>query len=392
MNTTSTYVNTLGGSGTKFFLTPETVKNILYSRLGTVYRIPRKAITIERSVLILDTSFYQGQIDYAKLMETKLVSGMILRAGQAGYEDSRFRTNSEGARLVGLPQGSYFFYDSREDPFVQAARWWTAVKTYKGELPHFLDIEENYGGKYKGWQNWKLCIKEFLRLSGLPVERVGIYTAYWYWMTYAPITNSTELTWFKQFTLWLAWYTANPANVIIPRPWTIEDLWGWQYGTTSPDGTPRGELFGMQSKEVDESNFNGDLAKFISRHNLSEPVPDPGNNSDPNTGDTNMSTQTIVVGICTTQSLIVRDAPSGNDTGKRVVLGEYVLHKGKKIVSGSYSWIELLTGGFVAVNWISDLESFEVPVVPTSLEPITVSLNISGYPALQQTLDPLTQA
>jgi hypothetical protein len=107
-------------------------------------------------------------------------------------------------------------------------------------LVHFADYEETYMGSYRGVEQFKLFVQEFQKLTKLPSDRIGIYTGYYYW-----ISNGSVDPWWTQFWLWIAWY--GPAeNVLIPRPWTIEKTWAWQY-TASGDGT----LFGVQSLEID---------------------------------------------------------------------------------------------------------------------------------------------
>lgn len=233
-------------------------------------------IVIPRVVLWLDVSKWQGEIDFDVMVATGEVSGLIAKCGQGTARDIQFvRTWSECKR-VGIPRGSYWFYDSRVPPKVQAYWWWEWIKHDKGELMHFADYEESYGGDWGGWQNFKIFLLEFQRLSNLPSARIGIYSAYYYWIAHSP-TSATELAFFAQFQLWLAWYTANPANVLIPRPWVQLTLVAWQYGTNGPDGqTPRGHYFGAESEEIDESNYNGTKSQHNQQFGLDDTIPPPG--------------------------------------------------------------------------------------------------------------------
>jgi lysozyme len=227
----------------------------------------RRSIVIPRSVFLPDVSYYQGVIDWAK-MKAAGVHGVIIRAGQAGTIDKEFDNNWRGARANGIPRGSYWFYDSRAAPKAQAALWWGKVGSDKGELLHVLDLEENYGGAYGGWGNWKVCLDEFRRLSGGNVK-LGIYTGYYYWTSKAPV-GTGDLQYFASYPLWLAWYASNPAYVVIPKPWTSLIL--WQYGTTPPK--PAAE-YGVKSLELDSNNFNGDAAAYRKYFGLDAEPPAP---------------------------------------------------------------------------------------------------------------------
>lgn len=227
--------------------------------MGGTRLVIDKTISILRVVLLLDVSKWQGVIDFVKMI-TAGAHGVILKCGQGMFKDIQFDFSWMRAKLAGIPRGSYWFYDSRVDPKVQAANWWNWIKADKGELMHFADYEENYLGAYKGWRSFKIFLQEFQRLSNLPSSKIGIYTGYYYWIANSP-TTLAELNWFAQFPLWLAWYTNNPANVTIPRPWTSLIL--WQYGTPA-----NGPKYGVESEEIDENNFNGDMLAYKTRFGL----------------------------------------------------------------------------------------------------------------------------
>ncbi len=210
-----------------------------------------EGITIPRLVLITDVSKWQGKIDFL-MMILAGAKGVIIKCGQGAMQDLHYLANWAMAKLMHIPRGSYWFYDSRVDPKQQAANWWNWIKADPGELKHFLDLEESYGGSWKGWRNWKIFLQEFMRLSGLPASKIGIYTGYYYWIANSPV-NLADLNWFGQFDLWLAWYTNDPEKVLIPKPWTPEKFKLWQFGTPA-----EGLEFGAESLEIDQSYFDGD--------------------------------------------------------------------------------------------------------------------------------------
>jgi GH25 family lysozyme M1 (1,4-beta-N-acetylmuramidase) len=249
------------------------------NRLQFTKRLEMKSDLIApRDTLLFDVSLYQRVIDFLK-MKLFPSDGVIIKAGQHGYKDPYFDSNWVAAKAQGLPRGDYFFYDSRMEPKAQARVWWNIIKGDPGELKHWVDYEEHYGGAYAGWRNLKLFIEEFLRVSGLSVNDVGIYTGYYYWIANSP-TTTADLAWFGQFWLWLAWYTDNPANVLIPRPWTQQKVILWQQGTPS-----WGLQAGVATIEIDADYFVRPRSEYKTFFNLGGTLP-----TDPPTQEIDMTT------------------------------------------------------------------------------------------------------
>lgn len=248
----------MNAGAAKFELTYSSIWHLLHP--GEQLRVS-DTIVIERSVLLVDVSKYQGEIDF-DIMRESGVEGVIIKCGQGLARDPYYVINMARAKRAGLPRGTYWYYDSRVAPDVQAYWWWQWIQDDSGELMHFADYEENYNGKYAGWENFYIFLAEFKKLSGLPSYKIGIYTGYYYWLAHSP-TDPSSLAWFLQFALWLAWYTDNPAIVIIPRPWTNLTFVLWQYGTPV-----NGVLRGVQSLEIDENNFNGTRENYVRRFDL----------------------------------------------------------------------------------------------------------------------------
>ena len=218
------------------------------------------SILIQTSVLVADVSYYQLEIDWQKMASQ--LAGAIIRAGQRTWPDVRFRENWTRAKAAGVPRGSYWFYDSREDPKKQAALWWAQLEGDVGELVHVADFEESYGGPYWQPQHFKEFILEFQRLSGLADDRIAIYTGYFWWLSRVGAD-----VFFRRYALWLAWYAAMSV-VRVPAPWGEADLLFWQW-TSSGDGL----LYGVKSLEIDLNWFCCDLVAFRNRFNLGGTVP-----------------------------------------------------------------------------------------------------------------------
>jgi len=227
---------------------------------------------VDNNVIGADVSFYQDnnetpqQIDFTKMVGQG-ASYVIVRAGQNEWVDPDFLYNWTKAKAAGLPRGSYWFYDSRKDPVKQAEIFASLFSVSPPELELWLDLEESYNGAYQGWQNWK---KFLIRLKQLmPSAKIGIYTGYYYITGKIP---PSEYLFFAEFVLWIAWYSTNPANVLIPRPWTSCLYWQW--------GTPSwGLAWGCESIEIDMNKFNGTKQQFVDRYGAVNPTqeePIPG--------------------------------------------------------------------------------------------------------------------
>jgi len=234
-----------------------------YSRLS----FPPKII-VEGDLILNDISFWNGKMNF-QTMKDAGSRGCIIRAGQNTWADTKFAENYAGAKDV-IPRGSYFFFDSRAEPKAQARLWKTMLDNDYGELDHAADYEENYGGTYAGWVNLYIFMNEFQQLTGLPDERLPIYTGYYYWLSSdkAPIGNTESMAWFKKHRLWLAWYTTNPSYVKIPQPWDADTLLRWQNGV-GPDGP----LYGSEGANIDMNKHIHGEADYLSFYKLGTPPP-----------------------------------------------------------------------------------------------------------------------
>lgn len=221
-----------------------------------------------------DVSFYQDapgtpqQIDFSKMVEQG-AQYVIIRAGQNLWTDPDFVYNWRNARVVGLPRGAYWFYDSRVDPRKQAEIFASNIKGDPAELELWIDLEENYGGPYTGYAHWKTFLNKLREL--MPGTPVGIYTSYGYITGKIP---TSEYAYFSAYPLWLAWYTKNeqgaycpePDQVTVPAPWLRCRYWQW--------GTPLwGLAWGCESVEIDMNLFNGSPEDFRRLYNTGGLMP-----------------------------------------------------------------------------------------------------------------------
>lgn len=202
-----------------------------------------------------DVSFYQDDPSTPKTIDFQMMKNagayfVIIRGGQNTWGDRDFKVNWKNAEGK-LPRGSYWFYDSRVDPKVQAAKWRSMFEDNNfGELPLWCDFEDNYNGTFKGWKNWYNFIEEVRRL--FPGHRIGIYTGYYYWKenTLDVGILFQSLEYFKQYPLWIANYGVDAP--LVPKPWTTWTLWQF---TDNGNGV----LYGVESLNIDLNYFNGDV-------------------------------------------------------------------------------------------------------------------------------------
>lgn len=220
-----------------------------------------QTISIQTIVEAADVSYYQVDINF-ETMKAAGIRGVFIRAGQRNWADSKFKVNRQKARAAGIPFGSYWLYDSREDPKKQAALWWSLIQDDPGELPHAADLEEHYGGPYGKKAHFKEFITEFQRLSGLPDWRILVYTGFFWWME--RVGNDS---FFARFGLWLAWYAAMSV-VRVPLPWIEKDLRFWQ--RTSSGNGPH---YGVGSQEIDLNWYCCDEANYCERYRLGANAP-----------------------------------------------------------------------------------------------------------------------
>lgn len=247
-----------------------------------------------RKIIGPDVSFYQNDpntpngIDFNRMNQS--ADFVIIRAGQNLWADKEFKTSWSKAKAIGMPRGSYWFYDSRADPKQQAELWVNVLAGDMGELPLFADLEETYGGAFGGPTNWKKFIDRLKELVGQ--KEIGIYTACYYWLNHGP-TVAKDLDYFHQYPLWIANYGVS--TPLIPKPWTTNEWILWQFTSMG-----NGAAYGAESKEIDLNYFNGDANQFAVRFNV--PVPDDTAPPDP-------SGKKYVVN---TSKLYVREGPGTN--------------------------------------------------------------------------------
>lgn len=332
-------------------------------------------IFTDKGLFGFDVSFYQDnnetptRIDFVK-MRNYGVSFVNIKAGQLTYSDEDWKYNWEESRKAGLNRGSYWFCDKYDTGVAQARKYWELLKGDVGEGIHFADYE---GGSWTDWNQLYNFLSEFQQKSGLPDERIGIYTGYYYWVKYSPLLTS-KLNWFSKYPLWLAWYTSNINDVQIPKPW--KECLMWQSGTPAI-----GFQVGVESREIDYNLFNGDLEK-LKKYYGSVVI------AEPPTGEI------MVLYQADLKTGITSNVRLGPGTGYSIVkqlTGPLTVDIiGEKSVANGYTWYQINSPveGYIALT--SSYSALRpVNTVPSTKPVITVTLEAEGYPTKVITWEPL---
>jgi lysozyme len=212
-----------------------------------------------------DVSFWQDdnntakQIDFQKMKDAG-AEFVIIRAGQNTWVDGDFEHNWHKAKEAGIPRGSYWFYDSRSSPRVQADLWSNAIGTDYPECGIWADFEESYNGPYSNEKYFREFM-ELLQANFPPLVELGAYTGYYYWIERVKLRE-----YWHQYPLWIANYGVTKPN--IPPPWSADEWTFWQY-TDKGDGLK----YGAESKNIDMNFYNGDLTAFNKQFGITSPEP-----------------------------------------------------------------------------------------------------------------------
>lgn len=168
------------------------------------------------SMIGIDVSKFQGEIDWEKVGNTHEISFAIIRLGHRGYEsggitlDPFYERNVEGALEAGLMVGVYFFSQAvnAEEAVEEADFVYEHVKKYAVEGPVVFDTEEIKADDYrtKGLSNAQItdCTIAFCdRMEEYGYEPMIYANAKW-------LTTCLELERLTKYKVWYADYEEEP--------------------------------------------------------------------------------------------------------------------------------------------------------------------------------------
>jgi hypothetical protein len=207
-----------------------------------------------------DSPAISGNVDFRKMADYG-ASFVIVKAGQGNWIDPDFLTSWHNSKGI-LPRASYWYYDNHYDPKAQARKYWDIIKI-DPEGMCWLDLEDRSGGAYWDWRCWYDFIEEFKRVSGLPYERIGIYTGHYYWTDSTPSASTAQLSYFAKFPLWLAGYGVKGSDPLHPNYGLLMCPAPWLSPLILQTGTPAiGQAAGVESLDIDYDQLNGGAAEF----------------------------------------------------------------------------------------------------------------------------------
>lgn len=161
---------------------------------------------------IPDCSNYQGMIDWAQVVSSGRVGGIVKATEGLNFVDGQFIRNWTALGKMGAARGAYHFArPGSSTPEQQADRFTQIVATWKPGDLLILDLEVG-DGDLSGWAlGW--------------LNRVRATTGLTPWLySYGPFIRahltSPQLA---RFPLWLAAYQTSPPPC--PPPWTSYQLW-----------------------------------------------------------------------------------------------------------------------------------------------------------------------
>lgn len=172
----------------------------------------------------IDVSRWQENIDWAKVKQDGVEFALIKACQEAGFTDSCFKTNIEGAQRNGIKCGVYSYSKALTAAGMEAeARYFlNIVKPYKLDYPMVLDLEDNVQkslGK-KAITDMVIAYRKVIEGAG---QRFMLYTNTDWRKNYVETDRLGDVL------LWQAHYPPNPEI----RPPAIDDKVSiWQYSST----------------------------------------------------------------------------------------------------------------------------------------------------------------
>lgn len=197
------------------------------------------------SVIGVDVSAYQGEIDWQTLSAQGISFAFIKATEGSSFVDSRFSENFSAAQQTDLRIGAYHFFSFESSGKAQAEHFCSTVPKISGGLPPVVDVE--YYGEFSASNisvaDVRLNLREF-------VDTVKAYYGA------SPIIYVTDSTYrnivgegFFDCCFWIRDVYGKPSDSI---KWTF-----WQYSN-------RHVLEGYNGKEryIDMNVFCGNKAEF----------------------------------------------------------------------------------------------------------------------------------
>lgn len=195
----------------------------------------------------IDVSHHQDTINWDKVKEYGVTFVFVKATEGIDYLDTMFTFNWANVDNENMIRGAYHFYESDDDPVVQAKWFVDHVKNFEAVLPPVIDVERAGHEKVtvEEYQNkLKVHLKEVERLTG---QQPIIYSS----PNFATKYLSDDV--FGNYKLWIAEYGVEQPK--IPDPWQNQ---GWNFWQDSF----RAKVPGVP-KQVDRNRFVGKFSDLV---------------------------------------------------------------------------------------------------------------------------------
>ncbi|MDN6303767.1 MAG: lysozyme, partial [Brachybacterium sp.] len=103
--------------------------------------LPGESMLMPGEVMGIDVSSHQQDIDWPQVSADGVGFAYIKATEGAGFTDSHFRTNWDGARAAGITPGAYHYFTLCSSGEKQAQDFLTAAPPVDSALPPALDLE-----------------------------------------------------------------------------------------------------------------------------------------------------------------------------------------------------------------------------------------------------------
>lgn len=172
--------------------------------------------------VILDTSSYQGNVDFVALKARfPELAGAIVKATEGGWEFTNPNYDHQMQSAIaafGGAVGNYCFVHPAQPPAYEAGLFLDRIKGYSPKLGVWLDCEVSDG--VPAAQMLPRLLTEANIIAAHYPMKTGFYTAPWWW---DPNTVGSIAAHMETWPLWLAGYTQSlPPS---PVPWTHPLFW-----------------------------------------------------------------------------------------------------------------------------------------------------------------------
>jgi len=220
----------------------------------------------------IDVSHWEGQVDWARVMDEGFSFGIVKATEGSGFIDATFDPNWLAMRRVGLVRGVYHFYRPGIDPIEQAEHFLEMVGgiLHSTDLPPILDVEaypayvreefaaQSLSERIRRLRVWLEAVER--ALERLPM----IYTNHSTWREW--LGDSKD---FQRYPLWIANFGVR-APKVPAADWGGQGWTFWQY---SEKGACAGVADGRT--EVDLDLYKGSEAELFEWLGWGGPRPQP---------------------------------------------------------------------------------------------------------------------